>query len=369
MIDIGNITAQLTERDALRDSDTIKTGVVERIQPQHADSWPTQLDSYVRDAMASVGISQPYQHQADAIARSLDGVDVVMESPTASGKTLAFTAPMLHSLVRNEGAHALMIYPMKALAFDQREQIRQVCEPMSVESWPYDGDTPDDIKKMLRDNPPHILLTNPEYLNMSFLAWAGLWENFLRNLRYVVIDEMHEYRGFFGGNMALLLRRFFLHLNRIGATPRVFLSTATCANPAEHAKNLTGRDVEVISARNVLRPKRHFMFVKPDIPDFRYRDILQLRVEQAALTMLSEGLQTLIFCPSKRFLEDAFRNCQRKATELGLDPEQLSAFHADLKNDQRQDIQKKIKENNIGVVFRAYPNNPAALRVMRAQAK
>lgn len=351
MIDIANITAQLTERDALRDSDTIKTGIVERIQPQHADAWPTQLDSYVRDAMASVGISQPYQHQADAIARSLDGVDVVMESPTASGKTLAFTAPMLHSLVRNEGAHALMIYPMKALAFDQREQIRQVCEPLSVESWPYDGDTPDDVKRMLRENPPHILLTNPEYLNMSFLAWAGLWENFLQNLRYVVIDEMHEYRGFFGGNMALLLRRFFLHLNRIGAAPRVFLSTATCANPAEHAKNLTGRDVEVISARNVLRPKRHFMFVKPDIPDFRYRDILQLRVEQAALTMLSENLQTLIFCPSKRFLEDAFRNCQSKATGLGLDPERISAFHADLRNDQRQDIQKKVKEGSIDVVF------------------
>ena len=351
MIDVEKITAQLTEHDALRDSDTIKTGVVERIQPQHASDYPAQLDSLVREALVSAGISRPYQHQADAIARSLDGVDVAMESPTASGKTLAFTAPMLHTLVRNESAHALMIYPMKALAFDQREQIRQICEPLSVESWPYDGDTPDDVKKMLRDNPPHILLTNPEYLNMSFLAWAGLWENFLKNLRYVVIDEMHEYRGFFGGNMSLLLRRFLLHLKRIGATPRVFLSTATCANPAEHAKNLTGRDVEVISARDVLRPKRHFMFVKPDIPDFRYRDILQLRVEQAALTMLSENLQTLIFCPSKRFLEDAFRNCQRKATELDLDPERISAFHADLRNDQRQDIQKEIKEGRIGVVF------------------
>ncbi len=351
MIDIGNIKAQLTERDALRDSDTIKTDVVERIQPQHADAWPPQLDSYVRDAITSVGIPRPYQHQADAIARSLEGVDVVMEAPTASGKTLAFTAPMLHSLVRNEGSHALMIYPMKALAFDQREQIRQACEPLSVESWPYDGDTPDDVKRMLRDHPPHILLTNPEYLNMSFLAWADLWQDYLRNLRYLVIDEMHEYRGFFGGNMALLLRRFFLHLSRIGAKPRVFLSTATCANPAEHAKNLTGRDVEVISARNVLRPKRHFMFVKPDIPDFRYREILQLRVEQAALTMMSENLQTLIFCPTKRFLEDAFHNCRNKAMELGLDAKRISAFHADLRNEQRQDIQKKIKEGSVDVVF------------------
>ena len=165
MIEIGKITEQLTGRDALRDGDTIKTGVIERIQPQYADDWPAQLDSCVRDALVSVGILQPYQHQADAIVQSLDGGDVVMESPTASGKTLAFAAPMLHSLVRNEGSHVLMIYPMKALAFDQREQIRQVCEPLSIESWSYDGDTPEDVKTMLRDNPPHILLTNPEYLN------------------------------------------------------------------------------------------------------------------------------------------------------------------------------------------------------------
>ncbi len=351
MFDIVTFEAKLKEFDALRDKDEIQTETVERIQPQLTDEWPIQLDLAIRDALIETGIPRPYQHQADAISRVLDGVDVVMESPTASGKTLAFTAPMLHSLVRNRGSHALMIYPMKALAFDQRAQIKQLCQPLSVESWPYDGDTPEDIKKVLRTKPPQILLTNPEYLNMSFLGWREQWESFLRGLRYVVIDEMHEYRGFFGGNMALLLRRFFLYLNRIGVSPRVFLSTATCANPAEHAKNLTGRDVEVVSARNVLHPQRHFLFVKPDIPDYQYRDILRLRVEQAALTILTEGLQTLAFCPTKRFLEEAFRNCQRKAADLGLDPEQISAFHADLKNDDRQDIQQKIKSGDIRVVF------------------
>ena len=234
---------------------------------------------------------------------------------------------------------------------NQREQIRQICKPLSIESWSYDGDTDAGHKKILRKSPPQILLTNPEYLNMSFLGWREQWTGFLSRLRYVIIDEIHEYRGFFGGNMALLLRRFFLHLNRIGSTPRVFLSTATCANPAEHAKNLTGREIEVVSARDVLRPRRHFVFVNPDIPDYRYRDILQLRVEQAALAMLSEGLQILVFCPTKRFLESAFRNSRQKAIEHGLDPEQISAFHADLKNEYRQDIQQKIKTGDIRVVF------------------
>jgi DEAD/DEAH box helicase domain-containing protein len=350
-IDLDGFLARLNEFDALRTDDTLRTGTVDRIQPNLADEWPAQLDSSVRDALIQAGIHQPYQHQANAIGKSLSGADVVLESPTASGKTLAFTAPMLHSLVRNDGSHAMMIYPMKALAFDQRAQIERLCEPLSIDSWAYDGDTPDDVKKWLRGSPPQILMTNPEYLNMSFLGWKEQWEGFLHDLRYIVIDEMHEYRGFFGSNMALLLRRFFLHLNRIGSAPRVFLSTATCANPKEHAQSLTGRDVEVVPARNVLRPKRHFIFVEPNIPDFRYRDILRLRIEQAALTVLSEGLHALVFCPTKRFLEESFRNCRRAAADRGLDAGKISAFHADLKNDSRQDIQQRIKSGDINVVF------------------
>ena len=355
--DIDSFLLRLKEFDALRDNDTINQGELDRIQPAYADEWPVQLNPAVRAALVQTGISKPYQHQADAIAKALGGADVVLESPTASGKTLAFTAPMLHALKEHPGSHAMMIYPMKALAFDQREQIRQICQPLGIESWPYDGDTEEDAKGLLRQHPPRILLTNPEYLNMSFLgsreAWARQPEGarFLRNLRYIVIDEMHEYRGFFGGNMALLLRRFFLYLKRIEANPQVFLSTATCANPQEHAKSLTGRDVEVVSARGVLRPKRHFIFVDPEIRDYKYWDILRLRVENAALAALTEGLQVLIFCPTKRFLEAAFAKCRQTALDRGLDPEELTAFHADLNPKRRQDIQQDIKAGKIRVVF------------------
>ena len=347
------------EFDALRPDDEVRTGSVECIQPQHADKWPENLHPSVRAALDDIGMGKPYKHQFDAVAKSLNGADVVLESPTASGKTLAFTVPIVHALKTNPGSHALMIYPMKALAFDQHSQIQQLCEPLGVESWTYDGDTDEKHRKVLRENPPPVLLTNPDYLNRSFLGSRKIWdkypagEKFLRNLRYVVIDEMHEYNGFFGSNVALLLRRFFLYLDRIGALlqMQVFLSTATCANPKEHAENLTGRDVEVVSARNVLRPKRHFLFVKPDIPDFRYRDILRLRVENAALCAFVKGLQTLVFCPTKKFLEEAFGNCQRRAKELDLDPQRISAFHADLKNVQKREIQQKIKAGEISVVF------------------
>ena len=356
-VNIESFLVRLKELDALREADTVNRGTVERIEPAYADEWPQQLDRAVRGELVRAGIPQPYQHQAEAITKSLSGADVVMESPTASGKTLAFTAPMLHALKQNPGSHAMMIYPMKALAFDQREQIRQISQLLGIESWPYDGDTGEEGRGWLRQQPSQILLTNPEYLNMSFLGSRASWDRhpegakFLRNLRYIVIDEMHEYRGFFGSNMALLLRRFFLYLSRIEAHPQIFLSTATCANPQEHAKSLTGRDLEVVSARDVLRPKRNFIFVDPEIPDYRYWDILRLRVEQAALTALEEGMQVLVFCPTKRFLEAAFSNCRRAAQERGMEPEQVSAFHADLKPERRQQIQENIKAGEIRVVF------------------
>lgn len=351
MIDTAQFREQLKEFDALRDDDEIQTGTVECIQPQYAREWPSELHPSVRNALIHAGVPTPYKHQVEAISKSLNGADIVLEAPTASGKTAAFAAPMLDGLVRNPGSHALMIYPMKALAFDQREQIDQLCEPLSIESFPYDGDTDREHRDLLRNYPIPILLTNPEYLNMSFLAYKEQWEGFLRNLRYVIIDEMHEYRGFFGANMALLLRRFFLHLDRIRANPRVFLSTATCANPAEHAENLTGRNIEVISARDMFRPKRHFVFVNPAIPDFRYREIFRLRIEQAALSILANQLQALVFCPTKRFLEDALRNCRRKAEEQGLNPDEISPFHADMKSDDRREIQQKIKDGEIRIVF------------------
>ena len=349
--DIEKFKAQLEIFDALRDSDKIQTDTVPHIQPEFAKEWVPGLEPSVRDVLKESGIDQLYRHQAEAIRKSLSGADVVLESPTASGKTLAFTVPMLDTLVRDRDAHALMIYPMKALAYDQRIQIEQLCKPLSIEVASYDGDTSEKRKKQLRQNPPQILLTNPEYLNMSFLAHKEQWEEFLRNLRYLIIDEMHEYRGFFGANMGLLLRRFFLYLDSIGVNPRVFLSTATCANPAEHATNLTERDVERVSAENVLRPKRHFLFVNPDPRHYRHRESVRRRVEQAALTVLTQDLQALVFCPTKRFLEEAFGNCQSIAKDKKLDPDRISAFHADINATEKRRIQKEIKDGSISIVF------------------
>ena len=351
-MDFEKLKKQLYEFDALRDKDEIQEDVVERREPQYAESWQIGIDPNLYITLRNTGIRKPYQHQADAIELSLKGHDVVLESPTASGKTLSFATPMLDTLLRNPSPHALMIYPMKALAFDQLSQLSALCKPLGITIATYDGDTTRERKKEIQANLPHILLTNPEYLNNSLLAHRDtLWKKFLRNLHYIVIDEMHEYRGVFGSNMALSLRRFFLQLERLGASPQVFLSTATCANPKEHAQNLIGRNVKVISVGKVLLPQRHFLFVNLNIPDFQYWKIFQLRIEQAALAALAQGLRVLIFCPTKRFIGTTLINCHRKANELGFDKKHIDEFYSDLTPEKRRDILPRIKSGEIRVIF------------------
>ena len=349
-MDFEAFLAKLFEFEALNENEIKGDKVVPRKSPIFAESWPDELDLSVRNSLLDLGIENPFSHQVNAIRKSLNG-DVVLESPTASGKTLSFAAPMLHTLVTNPGTHAMMIYPMKALAFDQREQIRELAQPLGIESWTYDGDTDEEHKRLLRKTPPPILMTNPEYLNASFMGHRDKWTSFLSNLSFLVIDEMHEYRGLFGSNMALSLRRFFLLLHRLGASPRVFLSTATCENPKEHARNLTGRNVYDESASDALRPRRHFLFVQPDIPDYDYRRFLQFRIERVALAALAQDLQILIFCPSKRFLAEANRHCKAKADELGYGSDLVEEFHADRGADDKRHIQKRIKDGKIKVVF------------------
>lgn len=358
-MDIDQLIARLKEFDALRDADSIKRGSLDRMKPEYAEAWPDRLHPAVVGALEALGRSRPYQHQIEAIERSLDGDDVVMESPTASGKTLAFAVPMLDALVRDRDARALLLYPTKALALDQRGAMHELCAEIQlpggrkIESWPYDGNVPEKERTAIRQAPPEMLMTNPEYLNMSFLAYREQWEKngFLRNLEYIVIDEMHEYRGFFGGNMALLLRRFLLHLQHLGISPRIFMATATCANPVEHAEALTGRTMRRVSARDSLRPKREFAFINPEIPDFQSRDIFRLRIQHAALACLKEDLQTLIFCPSKKFIEEAYSRCRAACEEHGLDADLLTVFHADMKAERKEAVQQRIKEGTIRVIF------------------
>lgn len=352
----------LREFDALRDggqgNDEVRVGVLPAISPTYSNdnTIVEQLSSPLRKALGRNDTDHLYQHQADAISSALEGANVVLQAPTASGKTLAFQIPMLESL-REPNTHALMIYPTKALALDQRDQLMRLSTDSNIDSWWYDGDTDTEHRTVLRKTPPKILITNPDMLHNSFLAHADQWSNFYRGLRWVIVDEIHEYRGYFGSNVAMILRRFSHHLASRNVHPQFFLSSATCANAKEHAENLTGLEFVEVNASNSMRPRRDFFFVQPDIPDHQYWDILQLRTVKAGLACLSKGKSVLAFCPTRKFAEAchpiALRELERLKEE-GLplvEADAVRVFRSGLSVEERHAVQQGLKSGDVRLVF------------------
>ena len=362
-----DLLVKLREFDALRDGEAGKDGkdkvakeCLDAIPPEYADTEVfARLSQKLQDALRKRGISRFYRHQAEAILKALEGGNVVLQAPTASGKSLAFQVPMLESLLREANGHALMLYPTKALALDQREQLMSLSEHIpdrKIGSWWYYGDTDGEHRELIRKNPPHILITTPEMLNLSFLGWAKQWQKFFRGLKWVIIDEIHEYRGYFGSNISLLLRRFSHHLAQQGVHPKFFLSSATCANAKEHAENLAGMSFQEVNANNQFRPKRRFYFIQPDIPDYKYWDILRVRTVNAGLACLASEKSVLVFCPTRKFAEGCHSTAQgqvknSKLGEAHLDLKQIAVFRAGLSMDDRHSIQNGLKDGSVKLVF------------------
>ena len=359
--------------DQLRRFDAIRTGTagddqllaetVERVPPAADPSGIVDtLHPPIADRLREQGITSLYQHQAEAIARARRGEHVVLQAPTASGKTLAFQIPLLERLVA-EGGHALLIYPTKALGNDQRDQLRRTFDGLTdhrgkpIESWWYDGDTDEETRRAIRSQPPHILITTPEMLHRSFLAHAERWTGFLERLRYVVIDEMHEYRGYFGSNMSLLLRRFSHHLASMSASAQFFLASATCANALEHAEALTGLSFEEVSAADQFRPRRSYYFVRPDIPEYRYWRILQLRAVNAGLASMAMDRSALVFCPTRNFAEECYQTARRRVEQIredglaDLDMDAIRVFRGGLSSDERHEIQDGLRDGSVRLAF------------------
>ena len=361
---MDELLASLREFDALRDvatdgrADTVLTRVVPSHTPELApDGYLDRFPAAIRRALACQGIEALFAHQAEAIDRIRAGEDVVLEAPTASGKTLCFNIPLVLRLLDDRESHALMVQPMKALSNDQRRQFHELAEPLEgaatrrLESWIFDGDLDPEHRRLLKAHPPAVLFTNPEMLHQSFLGWQEQWLKFLSRLKVVILDEIHEYRGYFGTNVALLLRRFLARLGQLGVHPQLVLATATCGNAEEHAYRLTGRRCTLVRAVTAMRPERHFAFINPDIPDFRFHEIYRLRIARAALACVAKGLSSLIFCPSRRFAEEAAIRAKRDAGEYGIDPETIAPYRSGYEADLRREIENGLRAGRYKAVF------------------
>ena len=360
-----SLLENLREFDAYRDEDPpIKTGVLPSVEPNYASEEVFErITPSLREALHKSGIPKLYEHQAQAILKALEPkTNIVLESPTASGKTLAFQVPVLNTLLKDKKSHALFIYPMNALSLDQQLQLRKLSmhlpEEEQIKSRQYVGHTPHAERQAIRKNPPPILITNPEMINSSLLGHNDKWVEFLKNLKWVVVDEMHEYRGYFGSHVSVLLRRFINLLNeKLDNYPQFFLSSATCNNAKEHAENLTGLSFHKIKVNEKMRPEREFCFIKPELPERKSWGSFQLQIVRAGLACLSEKKSVIVFCPTRNFTEDcrkkAIHEIKKHNKEIPgrFSENEIRVFKSGLKSKERLEIQDKIKSGKIRLIF------------------
>ena len=296
---------------------------------------PERLQAFLDDRGLKL-----YTHQAETIAHVRAGRHVLVTTPTASGKTLGFNLSVLEGLLDDPNATALYLYPLKALTQDQRATLRDMDEALdlSVEPRIYDGDTPQGQRARIRES-SRIVLTNPHALH-QYLPWHHKWRRFFKRLKYVVVDEAHVYRGVFGANVALLIRRLRRIAARFGAEPQFILSSATMANPAEHGRNLLGLDVEVVSDNGAPSGEKTFLFWNAL---GRPGDSAHRQTSRLLASCVESGYQTLCFTVSRRMAELIARWTQEESNLKGA----ITAYRAGYTPEERRSIERALKNGQL----------------------
>ena len=278
------------------------------VQPARTGSYgefPASVPPSLLSALRSRGIERPYSHQAQAITAAMQGQDVCVVTPTASGKSLCYTVPVL-SAAMTAGKKSLFLFPTKALAQDQVAELLDInaAGELGVRAATFDGDTPGDQRQAIRLQ-GDIVVSNPDMLHQAILPHHTKWAQFFENLQFIVIDEIHTYRGVLGSHLANVLRRLQRICDFYGVRPQYILCSATIGNPAEHAQALIGRPVHAITESGAPSGERHFFLWNPPIvnPDLGLRASARSQSTRIARTAIQAGLKTLIFAQSRTMVE------------------------------------------------------------------
>ncbi len=331
--------------------------VVEGTSAQLAP-MPEWVDRRLVRALATRGVNHLYTHQLDAAEATRAGRDVVIATPTASGKTLCYSLPVFQQLLAEPQARALYLFPTKALARDQVEEARALAaeldEPIGVAV--YDGDTPPDQRRAARRG-ARILATNPEMLHAGILPHHTAWSELLAGLRYVVIDELHVYRGVFGSHVAHVLRRLRRLARFHGADPVFVSSSATIANPAELAELLTGRPTRLVKRNGAPRGPRHVLIYNPPVVDsaLGIRQSYLKATCSLARRIHRAGVDSLVFCRSRlavevmlRYLRDDVRQSgDRQSGDAGGS---IRGYRGGYLPDRRREVERGLREGDARMV-------------------
>jgi DEAD/DEAH box helicase domain-containing protein len=310
--------------------------------------WPKNLSPELLKVLKSSGFESAWIHQSRVIEVLLAGKHAAVTTPTASGKTLCFNLPVLHSALENPQNRALYLYPMKALAQDQLKNLMEWKGRFKTNRLPvfsaeiYDGDTPTGVRTKIRKNPPNILLSNPDMLHLGILAYHDAWSEFFKNLKFVVIDEGHSYRGIFGSHVAHVIRRLRRICRYYGSDPRFVICSATLGNPGEFLKGLTGVDFEIISESGAPQNQKTFVLWNPD-EGSPYTEAVTLLTE-----CLKAGMKTIVFTKARKITELISMWINQARPEWGS---KIRSYRAGYLPEERREIEALLFKDELNAVI------------------
>ena len=347
--------AQLAEqlrRDTQFMKDVTRWEVIPAREPRTLP-FPSCLDERLKPVLAARGIHALYTHQAHSVEATARGEDVTVVTPTASGKTMCYNLPVLSAILKNPDARALYLFPTKALSADQVHELYEMIEEMGVDikTYTYDGDTPAAARKAVRQA-GHIVVTNPDMLHSGILPHHTKWVKLFENLRYIVIDEIHSYRGVFGSNLANVLRRLMRLCEFYGSHPQFILCSATIANPKELAETLIGRPVTLIDDNGAPMGERHFVFYNPPVIN------RQLGIRQGSIPvtraisgmLLRNGIQTITFARSRLTVEVLTRYLKDMVRDPLGNAGRVRGYRGGYLPTERREIEKGLRAGQVDAV-------------------
>jgi len=317
--------------------------------------FPSDVDPRIISALKSRGIECLYSHQAECYTAVRKGQNVVVVTPTASGKTLCYNLPVLNGLLERREARALYLFPTKALSFDQQAELNEiVLEGVPVKVSTYDGDTPSSVRVSARES-GRIVISNPDMLHSGILPNHPKWIKFLSNLSYVVIDEVHTYRGVFGSHMANLIRRLKRVVRFYGGNPVFIALSATIGNPLELAVNIIGEDAVLIEKNGAPSGEKHIVLYNPPIVDSvqGIRRGVVLESQKIALNLLRKGIKTIVFARSRIATELIASYIRKSLENIFTDNERIrvESYRGGYLPHERREIELGLRDGNIrGVV-------------------
>ena len=323
------------------------------VDAQYA-AFPDSVDARLTSALATRGVTQLYTHQAEAITHALGGRNVVVITPTASGKTLCYNVPVLNAVLQDPSSRALYLFPTKALAQDQLAELQTLCETIddpAIGVFTYDGDTPQDARRTIRAR-AHIVLSNPDMVHSGILPHHPRWAKLFENLRYVIVDELHAYRGVFGSHLCNVLRRLQRICRHYGSDPVFLCSSATIANPRELAERLTERPFELVEKSGAPRGEKYFVFVNPPVVNQQLgiRRSYLSETRRIASEFLKRNLQLIVFAQSRLATEILTTYLKDDFEGIPGAPEKIRGYRGGYLPTRRREIEKGLRDGAVRAV-------------------